>query len=190
MNDRPSFVSSGRQLEDDFFLREDQLLIEWQRKLRRLQESREALAQASGIRDTKVLDRLVELGVRPESLAPLALFPIIEVAWADGKLDARERSAVLEAAEARGIHAGQLEHEMLQSWLQHRPSPQLFEAWQRYLEGLLPQLGPEERESLRQELLRRARLVAEAAGGILGVGRVSKDERAALERLEKALAAG
>jgi hypothetical protein len=190
MTDRPSFVSSGRDLEDSFFLREDQKLIEWQRKLRQQRESREALAQASGIRDEKVLDNLVALGVRPESVAPLALFPIVEVAWADGKLDERERKAVLDAAESRGIKPGQLEHDMLQSWLQHRPAPHLFQAWQHYLAGLLPQMGPDERASLRSELLRRARLVAEAAGGLLGLGKISASEAAALERLEKALSAG
>ncbi|MGC3998853.1 MAG: hypothetical protein QM767_15940 [Anaeromyxobacter sp.] len=188
MTDPKSFVSSGRDLEDSFFLQEDRKLLEWQRKLRQQQESRQALAQASGIRDEKVLDRLVALGVRPESLAPLALFPIIEVAWADGKLDERERKAVLDAAEARGYKPGQLEYEMLQSWLQHRPSPSMFETWEHYVAGLLPQLGADERASLRGELLQRARKVAEAAGGFLGLGKISASEEAAIARLERALA--
>lgn len=182
-------VASGRELEDSFFLQEDQLLIERLKALRRMEESREALAQASGISDPKVLQRLVELGVRPECVAPLALVPIVEVAWADGSVDDRERKAVLDAAEARGIRAGDIQHTLLESWLAHRPAPALLEAWQHYVTGLLPQLGAAERQALRGELLDRARAVAEASGGFLGLGsKVSKAEAAVLAQLDRAFA--
>lgn len=184
-----SRVSSGSELEDSFFLKEDKLLIERLQALRKLEESRNALARASGIHDQKVLDRLVELGVRPESVAPLALVPILEVAWADGKLDDEERRAVLRAAEARGIQPGDLEHQLMESWLARAPRPELLEAWQHYLAGLLPQLAPEQREELRRELLDGARAVAEASGGFLGLGRkISPAEAAVLERLDRAFA--
>lgn len=190
MTDRPSRIASGRELEDSFFLEEDRLLIERRQALRRLEETREALARASGIRDQKVLQRLVELGVRPESVAPLALVPIVEVAWADGKVDHQERQAVLQAAEARGMRAGDVEHDLLQSWLAHRPKPELLEAWRHYVAGLCPELGPEQREALRRELLDRARQVAEASGGFLGLGqKISPAEAAVLERLGQAFTA-
>ncbi len=187
MTTPPTLVASGRELEDSFFLQEDRLLIERLKALRKMEETREALAQASGIRDAQVLQRLVELGVRPESVAPLALVPVVEVAWADGKVDARERQAVLQAAEARGIRAGAIEHELLESWLARRPRPQLLEAWQHYVAGLLPELTPAQREGLRDELLGRARAVAEASGGFLGLGnKVSPQEAAVLDRMAQA----
>lgn len=189
MSKHPSLVSSGRELEDSFFLKEDRLLIERLQALRRLEETRDALARASGIRDPRVLQRLVELGVRPECVAPLALVPIVEVAWADGKIDDKERKAVLDAAEARGIRAGDLEHGLLESWLAHRPAAELLEAWQHYVTGLLPELAPEQREALRRELLDRARTVAEASGGFLGLGnKVSERESAVLDQLARAFA--
>ncbi len=191
MTDRPSRTSSGRELEDSFFLAEDRALIERLKALRMLEEKREDLARASGIQDQKVLQRLVELGVRPESMAPLALVPIIEVAWADGKIDEKERRSVLEAAEAKGIRPGGIEHSLLESWLDRSPSPDLFEAWRHYVAGLCPQLGPDERETLRRELLERARSVAEASGGFLGVGqKISQAEAAVLARLGEAFTAG
>jgi uncharacterized tellurite resistance protein B-like protein len=190
MNDRRrEVIASGRELEDSFFLKQDRDLIDKLKTLRRLEETRDALAEASGIRDQAVLQKLVELGVRPESVAPLALVPIVEVAWADGKVDEKERQAVLEAADARGIRAGDLQHGLLHSWLSHRPSTKLLQAWQHYVAGLCAQLDEEQRNALRGELLDRARAVAEASGGFLGLGsKVSPSERAVLKRLEAAFA--
>jgi hypothetical protein len=187
MSDHRSLISSGRDLEDSFFLEEDRALIERLKARRRMEEDRQALAHASGIRDQKVLDRLVELGVKPESVAPLALVPIVEVAWADGALDEKERKAVLKAAEARGISAGDLEHQLLEHWLDRRPEPHLLEAWEHYVTGLLPELAAEQQRALRRELIEQARSVAEASGGFLGLGnKVSSEEAAMLKRLEAA----
>lgn len=189
MSDR-SRIASGNELEDSFFLQEDRLLIEKLKALRKVEESRGALSRASGIQDVQVLDRLIELGVRPESVAALALVPIVEVAWADGSLDQKERQAVLDAAEAKGIRRGEIEHQLLESWLDRPPKPELIEAWEHYIAGLVPQLAAEQRQVLQRELLDRARAVAESSGGFLGIGqRVSPAEKAVLERLEQAFRA-
>ncbi len=51
MNDRRrEVIASGRELEDSFFLKQDHDLIEGLKTLRRLEETRDALAEASGIR--------------------------------------------------------------------------------------------------------------------------------------------
>ena len=44
--------------------------------------------------------RLVEIGIRSDTLAALCLIPLVEVAWADGRLDPPEREALLAAAAA------------------------------------------------------------------------------------------
>ena len=93
LNDR------ARNLEEVFFFKEDRKLIQKLREMQQMKESREALAQVSGITNEAVLDRLVKLKVRPESVAALALIPLIEVAWSDGRLDDKERKAVLAAVE-------------------------------------------------------------------------------------------
>ena len=88
----------GRALENAFFLQEDMKLIERQRELGKLRETRRNLARVSGIRDEKVLDHLMALKIRPETLASLVLVPLVEVAWADGRLDEKEKKALLHAA--------------------------------------------------------------------------------------------
>ena len=82
----------GKSLEDEFFHREDQRLLERLRDLRAAEASREALSKASGITQPEVLDRLLRLGIQAHTLAALSIVPLIEVAWADGALDAKTKS--------------------------------------------------------------------------------------------------
>src|SRR5919198_1576509 len=95
-----------RALENEFFHKREKALIERMRTEQARQTARQALATASGLTDPAVLDRLVGLGIEPDTLLALRLVPLVAVAWADGKLDDRERRAVLAGLEAAGITAG------------------------------------------------------------------------------------
>ena len=92
----------GKSLEDEFFRREDKRLLTRLQELRAAEVNREALAKASGITKPEVLDRLLRLGIQAQTLAALSIVPLVEVAWADGALDAKERRTVLEHAVAAG----------------------------------------------------------------------------------------
>jgi len=150
----------------------------------RLAETKEALASVSGIKNQDILQHLVELNVRPEALAALSLVPLVEVVWADGVVDEKETKIVLDFAAAQGIAAESVAHELLQRWLSHRPSEGLLVAWQHYVEAICETLTPEERKSLKEELLRNVRAAAEASGGFLGMGRISAEEKAVIAKLE------
>jgi hypothetical protein len=144
-----------------------------------------ALREASGIGEEATLRRLAGLGIRAETLAALTMIPIVEVAWADGEMDARERDAILVGAESVGIEPGSASHGLLRIWTEDPPAPDLLEAWGAFIRALGGELEEAERVRLRQRLVGRARSVAEAAGGILGVDPVSPAEREVLERLER-----
>jgi hypothetical protein len=180
-----SFGRAARRLEDAFFLAQDSVLIERLRALQKMQETKEALAAVSGIGNDAILSRLVELDVRPETLAALATVPLIEVAWADGDIAPEEREAVLAHANGQGIRPGSIEHELLERWLTHRPGSALLEAWQTYLAGLCERLDETERELLKGELLHATMATAQASGGFLGIGSVSSSEREMLEKLAR-----
>lgn len=180
----------GQDLENEFFRREDQKLIERMRALADQRSAREALARATGIDDPAVLDELMRLEIRPEMVAALSVLPLVEVAWADGKLDLEERNAVLAHAQEDGIAPGSAERVLLEAWLAQRPERRLFDAWTRLVRGLTAKLDAAEAARFRTRLLDRARGVARASGGVLGLGsKVSKDESAALARLEAAFPA-
>lgn len=177
----------GRMLEEAFFLENDRVLIEKLKKLNQMKETKENLARVSGIHNDAVLEKLVKLEIRPDVVAALALVPLIEVAWADGDINARERAAVLNAAEKRDIERDGIEHQLLERWLEHKPEPRLIEAWTHYIEGLVHALGQDESRALEKELMGLTRSVAEASGGFLGLGsKVSPAEEAMIKRLEKA----
>lgn len=180
----------ANNLETAFFLQQDKILLDKLRELHTLKKNKEDLKRVSGIHDEAILDRFIELGISPPIIAALAAIPLIEVAWADGKVDEKERHAVLDGVKSIGIPEGGIEYQLLENWLSHRPEPKLLQAWLHYISGLCNSLNGIERKTLREELVGQARKVAEASGGFLGMGnKISPEEAEMLSKLEKAFGA-
>ncbi len=177
----------GKSLEDQFFLEQDKILIEKLHQLEKMKETKEAIAKVSGIADEDVLQKLVELNIRPEIIASLALVPLITLAWADGKIDEEEKAAVLAAAGKSFVSKDSPDSTLLQQWMEHKPGPRLLEAWRHYIKGLCAELSEHQKTALKNDFIGHARQVAEATGGFLGLGnRISKPEKEMLEKLESA----
>ena len=174
----------GKALEDIFFAKESEKLREAMREKEEAQNKKEALSAASGISDDAVLEQLVALEIRSDTLAALSLVPLVEVAWADGTMDDSERSAILSAAADSGLSAESAS--LLEGWLATQPSSKVLSAWKNYVSALTSTMDAAARDSLKQELLSRARAVAESAGGFLGIGKISREEEEKLEELERA----
>jgi hypothetical protein len=176
-----------RVLEEAFFAEENEKLLQRLRQADAAKSRKAALAAASGIADDAVLDRLVALGVDGGTVAALALVPLVMVAWADGGIDDRERDAVLAGAAEAGLGRQDAASQLLDRWLRERPPGDLLAAWTDYTRAVSAALDGPTRARLQADVLGRARRVAEAAGGFLGVGRkVSAAEDAVLKRLEGA----
>lgn len=174
-------------LEEQFFLQENQRLMESLREMKALEETTGMLAEVSGITDPQLLVRLAQLKVTPSAAASLAILPLIEVAWADGKVDAVEREAILASLD-EALFFQTIDRDIVEAWLGQAPPPALFAAWEAYAKNLTSQLDPPQRKALADDILGHARTVAKAAGTFLGFGGISKAELAVLERLQKALA--
>ena len=176
-----------KALEELFFEKHNRKLAEQLRAERDQAEAREGLASLTGIEDSSLLETLVSLELRAETWAALSLLPLVEVAWADGEVDAKEREAVLSAAEANGITRSSASWVLLESWLADRPPAGYLEAWGASMVAICAQLKPDERAAMCREVTGRARRVAEATGGFLGLGnRISSDEQRVLDELGKA----
>ena len=176
-------------LEEAFFRKENERLRTRLHEERERREARDALGRECGVADASLLDRLVQLGIHADTVEALVLVPLAMVAWADGKMDPRERDAVLAAAAVSGIAPGSPSHALLESWTREKPSPLLFESWRSYIAALSDQLTADHRWHLEEQILGRARAVAEAAGGFLGLAKVSREEEAVLAELERAFSA-
>jgi hypothetical protein len=184
-----AFVASGRSLEDAFFLEQDRQLIARRAELVKMAETKEALAAVSGIGNHDILQTLVKLNVRPETLAALSAVPLVEVVWADGHVDDKEKQVVLDFARAHGMAEGSVARELLERWLTHRPPTDLLAAWQHYVEAICERLSAEERLRLKDELLHHVREAAGASGGFLGFGKLSSEEKAVIGKLEASFGA-
>ena len=90
-------------LEEEFFRRQDAALLAQRRTEEERRAARAALAAASHITDDALLDQLVALGINPNTLTALSLVQLVEVAWADGKVEDAEKQAILAAARAAGL---------------------------------------------------------------------------------------
>lgn len=178
-----------KALENTFFRKEEEKLLEKMREQRRAEHDLTALEESSGIHDRSLLQALSDAGVRAESLSALVVAPLVAVAWADGKLDERERLAVLSAAEELGIARHTPNFELLESWLRHKPPARLLDIWIEYATQLHGALPAQDRQVLARELIDRVRDVAERSGGLLGLGRISRHEKELIQRLEDALSA-
>lgn len=177
----------GQTLEDSFFHQRDRELLAKLKEAAGAGDIRKELASALGIDDEAVIDKLVELNIKPETALAISMVPLVQVAWADGAVQDAERDAVVAAAEKSGIAADTPAYKILKSWLSNKPGDDLATAWQAYMQSISGTLTDVERESVKKATLQRARTVAGVAGGILGLGsKFSGSEKAVLDDLAKA----
>lgn len=178
----------GKTLEASFFAKESERLLQKMRAEATEGSRRQALATACGFDDAAVLDDLVELELDAETVAALAMVPLVRVAWADGKIQDSERAAIIRVAEEKGIVHGAAAHDLLEAWLAKQPGAELVEAWEAYVAALLEAMHDEAAGTLRSKILANSRAVAESARSFLGLGaKVSAAEAEVLDDLEKAL---
>lgn len=180
---------AGDSLRSSFFSGEAEALSETLRKQE--DDARKLLAEASGIEDEDLLGRVAGLGIRVETLAAFTLAPLLEVAWADGVMDAKERDAILRGAVSTGIQEGSLSHQLLEIWTGENPPPDLFMLWEQFVRALSRQLDPEDRKAFSDAIATRAKEVAMAAGSFLSLGsKISKSEADALAKIKSAFDPG
>ena len=181
------FLGDRRKaLEDAFFAKQEQKLVDALRAERERNQAIQQLADAApNIDDRDLLGRLVDLGIDAKSWTALALVPLIEVAWADGQVQPREREAILAAAAEHGLRPTSPGHALLRTFLTDRPDAAVFANWGAYVTELAAVLTAEERDDMRERLVESARKVAAAAGGILGIGGISDAEQRVIALLER-----
>jgi uncharacterized tellurite resistance protein B-like protein len=184
-----AFKSRERALEEEFFAKHNRKLVDKLRQTLETKKSREELERLTGIHDDGVLDTLLGLGVDHTTFAAFGLYPLVEIAWADGEIDEKERKALLTAAAEHGITPGSIAQTALDDFLRRTPREEARKAWYAWAAELSRKLDPAERRKVREGLIQRARAVAEASGGLLGFGRkISAPEQRVLDAIERAFA--
>ena len=86
------------------------------------------------------------------------------------------------------IRCSAMKNRLLNRWLEERPTEKILDAWRNYAQALARELDEASLEVFRQSTLGRARRVANASGGIFGLGeKISDNERHVLHDLANAL---
>lgn len=180
-----SLAERGKELEEAFFRQMNQKLTDKLQAENKKKLDKDAITRLSGITNDELLERLVAMNLGASTIAAFTLLPVVEVAWADGRIDEKEQRAVMEASKQAGLTGAAAE--IVETWLKDRPAKAVLDTWNSYIAAIAQRLGPDEKALMKNEIVGRARSVAEASGGFLGLGNhVSKEEQAVLDKIAAA----
>ena len=118
---------------------------------------------------------------KPRHLLPLV--PLVQVAWVEGGVSPQERAMIVDLARKRGVTEGSEADRLLSDWLAERPDQAVFERASRLIRAMLEAGSQETRDLSPDDLVKYCESIASASGGLLGIGRVSSEERALLGRI-------
>lgn len=132
-------------------------------------------------------------GSQDENVRRLLMAPLIEVAWADGRVTARESDVLLEIAEEYGLTGFEDSYcEVLDSLITRVTATESTRNWFK-LGRILAKLPPAIYEKVADALTAQARFVAEqGSNNLIAIVRgdaVGRDEEAVLRRLATELKA-
>lgn len=134
----------------------------------------------------QVMEKGAQLGYAPDKLTLLFLVPFVQVAWAEGFVQASEQKAILRFAANLRVNAGHQDFERLLGWFDERPSEEFFDRAIEDLRELLETIPPNQAARLRTLLQFGCVEVAQAAGeiGLLrGRSNIRREEREQLRHI-------
>ena len=185
--EKDSLGERGRALEEEYFRKKDRELVEKMRRAAEADSARAKLGQTTGLSDPVLLQELQELGFTAETVSLLPLVPVVQMAWAEGGVTREEREVLVRLARSRGIAADSAADRQLSDWLGNRPDDAVFARAGRLIRALLDSGSPSTGTLTAEELVLQAEKIAAASGGILGLGRISPEERALLKQIAEEL---
>ena len=180
-------MTRGKALEEAFFYRMDQELIEQLRKSLQRDEKIRLFANATGIRDRKRLESLVDSGFELSTLTAFIWVPLVCVAWADGNADELEKNAIFNVLINKGISKETASMMIAHEWFRQSPNEDLWSTWEEFATTTLASLSPPIRNELIDEIVGLCHVVAHASGGFLGIGTISETEANVIDRVIRAL---
>ena len=183
MPERDALRERGSSLEDDHFRKKDRELIEKMRRAAAAEETRSDLSNAIGLDDPELIQELHDLGFTPDTVGLLPVVPILQMAWAEGGITNAERDLIVRFARRRGIEGGSVADERLTQWMTNRPADAVFARAGRLIRAVLDSGSGQAGDLKVEDLLEYCESIASASGGILGLGRISGEERTLLSEI-------
>jgi hypothetical protein len=111
------------------------------------------------------------------------------MAWAEGGITPAERTLLIKLARERGIAEGSAADRQLSDWMTRQPSADVFARATRLIRAMLDSGSGGAGTMSADDLIKYSESIAAASGGILGIGKVSSEERETLAKIVAALKA-
>ncbi len=175
--------NDARSREEEYFWKKDQELIAKMRRAAEADSARRELGARAGLDDPELLKELEALGFTVDTVALLPLMPLVQIAWAEAGVSPAERQLIVKLARARGIAEGSPADRQLSAWLTSPPDEQVFVRARRLIRAMLASPTSAASNLSADELVKYCESIAAASGGILGLNKVSAEERAVLAQL-------
>ena len=179
--------NDARSREEEYFWKKDQELIEKMRRAAAAEQAKRDMGAKAGLTDPALLDELQALGFTAETVVLLPLMPLIQMAWAEGGVSDAERDLIVKLARARGITEGGAADRQLAAWLGSRPEEHVFTRATRLIRAMLDSPASAQSGLSADDLVKYCESIAAASGGILGIKKVSAEERALLASIAASL---
>ena len=168
--------------EEEYFQRED---VEKKAKLRRerqlealRQQERANIAEALNTTE-EIAQEALDLGFDAETARVLPMVPLIQVAWADGKVTRAQAEKVEKKAEKFGVEPDTPAHEFLHMLLEEEPTGVFFDRVNQVIRNIV---DDDIDGDIRSNVIGWSKAVAEASGGFFGLTNpVSKNEKKVLD---------
>jgi hypothetical protein len=167
MSDR-IFGDREKAMEEAYFRDQDARLLDTLRRKADLDEVAVALGEKLQVDNPELLIKVRNLGITMETAPAFFLLPLVQVAWAEGRVSRQEHDAVLRLARERSIETGSPAYLQLEKWLHDRPDDVLFETAVEVIKYGFSVLPEDEKEARIKEIVDGCRQVAQASGSTLG----------------------
>lgn len=174
-------------LEESYFAKENERLIQEMKKKSRLVTIRKQLEFVLGRERPQLVNSLMALDITKDTLPALIWLPLVLVAWSDGYVDPNERQTIFEIVNACGIRSKSSAENILEQWLINRPKQDLIWVWKEYIRAFKSGMADDERPDFNRLIYGYSRNVAMASGSLLKMGAITTQERKYLKELEQIL---
>jgi len=176
-----------KTLEEAFFFRMDQELINVIGQKLEREERIRMFANATDIRDKQQLESLMNSSLKLPALPALFWVPLTFVAWADGNVDGPERKSIREVLSSRGISHSTISMMFEHDWFRQQPSEELWMLWENFANSTFATLDSTTRGVLVENIVSLCQVVAQASGGFLGFSAISARESKVIDRVKESL---
>jgi hypothetical protein len=141
------------------------------------------LAEAVGLVDRGLLADLTGAGYTPLTVGLLQLAPLVRLAWADGHVSARQRSAIVQVAVREHVRPDTPAAARLRGWLERCPSDNVVDVSLSTIRAKWDRLPLDVCETVQRQFVQDCTLVARCADRVEDDHKIAPDEGRVLAKI-------